>query len=118
MMLNIDPSTAGDPLEPMRAEREQWIGKVGIALSDMLPSGLIEIEGRRWDAVSNGVAIDKGEVVEVCDYTAGRIQVRKRADKAEPMKTSAALAPTPGSSLLETPIDEFEASSDSQESDK
>ncbi len=84
MMLNIDPQTAGDPLEQMRAEREQWIGKVGIALSDMLPSGLVEIEGRRWDAVSNGVAIDKGEAVEVCDYTAGRIQVKKRTPHLEP----------------------------------
>ncbi len=81
MMLNIDPSESGDPLEQLRMEREQWIGKPGIALTDMLPSGIVELEGRRWDAVSNGVAIDKGEAVEVCDYTAGRIQVKKRAVK-------------------------------------
>ncbi len=123
-MLNIDPAENVDPVEDLRAERQQWIGKTGFAITDMLPSGLIEIDGRRLDAVSNGVAIDRGEPVEVCDFIAGRLQVKRRsvavdtlsvADTAATVESelsnvppAVASGPTKVPSLLETPFDELD----------
>ncbi|HZZ74010.1 MAG TPA: NfeD family protein, partial [Pirellulales bacterium] len=52
------------------------LGKVGKAKSVMLLSGSIEIDGRIIDAVSEGMAIDKGEWVQVIDVRANRVVVR------------------------------------------
>lgn len=41
------------------------IGKKGIALSDLKPAGHIEVEGQRYQAISKGGYIHKGETVFV-----------------------------------------------------
>ena len=47
--------------------RDRLIGKRGVAKTELLPSGDVAVEGRVYDAVSNGVAIAKGQAVRVID---------------------------------------------------
>ena len=56
------------------------IGKDGVAKSDLLPSGDVRIEGRVYDAVSSGMAIDKGQAVHVVDVNTQRLIVRPLTD--------------------------------------
>lgn len=55
---------------------EKLIGKVGVAKTNMLPGGQIEIEGRKYDAVAQGAAVDIGNFIEVTNVDAGKIRVR------------------------------------------
>lgn len=54
----------------------QLIGKTGVSVSTMLPSGLVEIEGERYDAVGEGEAIEPGKPIRVVDVRTNRIVVR------------------------------------------
>lgn len=58
----------------------QLVGQCGHAKTKMLPSGAIEVAGRTYDAVSEGVAIDLGQPVEVIEVSANRIVVRPARD--------------------------------------
>lgn len=79
-MLNLPPtgdaearSSAEDPR--MRHLRE-LVGRVGRARTHLLPSGQIEVDGRRYDAVASGGAIDRDSAVEVFSVEMGKIHVR------------------------------------------
>jgi membrane-bound serine protease (ClpP class) len=52
------------------------VGRHGIARSVMLPSGVVQIDGRTYDAVSEGMAIDPGTPVLVVGVSMQRIVVR------------------------------------------
>ena len=56
---------------------KQLIGKHGMAKSKMLLGGLIEIEGNRYNAVSDAEPIESGEVVSVIRIEGTSIIVRK-----------------------------------------
>ena len=56
--------------------RRQLVGRVGTAKSKMLPSGSISIDGRLFDAVSQGQAIDTGQAVVVVEVRGNRVIVR------------------------------------------
>ena len=56
---------------------KQLIGKHGVAKSKMLLGGLIEIEDKRYSAVSNAEPIEPGEVVSVIRIEGTSIIVRK-----------------------------------------
>ena len=53
------------------------VGKLGMAKSKMLLGGLIEIEGRRYSAVSDAEPIESGDVVCVIRIEGSSIIVRK-----------------------------------------
>ena len=53
------------------------LGEQGLASTPMRPSGMVEIEGKRYDAVSEGGYIDAGETVEIAQVEGYRIVVRK-----------------------------------------
>lgn len=98
-MLTLDPEADAAREAELRAEREAIIGKTGIAKTDMLPSGLVEIDGVRMDAVSVGMVIDRGQSVEVVSVTSGKIRVR-------PIEPGRELQETPAiPESLETPIE-------------
>ena len=68
------------------------IGRRGRAKTPMLPSGLIVVEGRTYDATSLGMAIEPGQPVEIVEVRARRLMVRPTAespsasdDDAEPL---------------------------------
>jgi membrane-bound ClpP family serine protease len=98
-MLTIDHEAEAQRDAEERQRREAIIGKVGIAKTDMLPSGLVEIDGMRLDAVSLGMVIDRGQTVEVVNVVSGKIHVRPV--EAKPETTEAPRVPE----TLETPIE-------------
>ncbi len=58
--------------DPLRA----LVGKKGVAKTKMLPSGMVSIDGRAYDAVSDGFAIEPGQTVRVTEIRTRRIFVQ------------------------------------------
>jgi membrane-bound serine protease (ClpP class) len=102
-ILNGAPvASTGGPNPLTAPQADSLVGRVGVAVTDMLPSGLIRIADRRYDAVSLGVAIDRGTAVEVCRVNGRIIQVRPtdRTPENSGEKNQDAKTPT-----LETPVE-------------
>ena len=57
-------------------DRSDLAGKTGVAKTMMLPSGQIVIDGQKYDAVSDGFAIDAGDRVKVVSIKKNRIYVQ------------------------------------------
>ncbi|MBI2480015.1 MAG: hypothetical protein HYV60_15705 [Planctomycetia bacterium] len=78
LILIARPEVPDDVLPDTEAYRglKSLIGKVGKSKSKMLPSGAIVLDGRTYDAVSEGMAIDAGAVVKVVAVKTNRIVVR------------------------------------------
>jgi membrane-bound serine protease (ClpP class) len=76
------------------------IGKIGKSKTKMLPSGLVRIENRNYDAISEGMPVDAGQWVKVVDVRTHRIVVR-------PSQAPQTIAeePTPSEDVLSRPID-------------
>ncbi len=74
MMLNMPPP--GSEPEPVFNPLEDLIGKQGIAKSKMLLSGAVSIDGRTYDATSDGMAVEPGDRIEVVRVEGGHITVR------------------------------------------
>lgn len=53
------------------------LGKKGLAKTVLLPCGAIEIEGKTYDAISDGSVIERGDAVEVVEIEGTNIVVRK-----------------------------------------
>jgi membrane-bound serine protease (ClpP class) len=53
------------------------VGTTGTAATDLRPTGKAEFEGRRYDVVSEGDYIERGNTVRVVQASPGRIVVRK-----------------------------------------
>jgi len=71
-----------DPSETTAAraidtEAEGYRGRYGKTLTPMRPSGSVELEGRRVDAITEGMMIDAGVPIKCIDVKAGRIIVRQ-----------------------------------------
>jgi len=66
-------------------ERKALLGKFGVVKSPMLPSGAVVIEGRTFDAVSQGMAIDPGQRVVVIEVKSNRIVVRPAEHDERPL---------------------------------
>jgi membrane-bound serine protease (ClpP class) len=81
--------------------RRDLVGRVGIAKSKMLPSGSISIDGRLFDAMSQGQAIDVGQPVVVVEVRANRVVVRP-ADPQEAQQAN-----KDPRDVLSTPVEEL-----------
>ena len=64
------------PDTDQRRSLKALVGRTGEAKSLMLPSGSVSIDGRTVDALSEGVAIEKGQWVKVIEVRGTRIVVR------------------------------------------
>ncbi|MEQ8848635.1 NfeD family protein [Botrimarina sp.] len=73
-----------------RDERDELIGKIGVARSKMLPAGAVEVDGQMFDALSQGQAIEPGEYVKVVEATRTRIVVRRAPAPSDQAATPAA----------------------------
>lgn len=69
-----DPALAPDT---ERAKLKALVGRTGIAKSRMMPAGTIEIDGHRFDALSDGMPIDPGAAVVVLRVDGINITVRE-----------------------------------------
>ena len=96
------PDTAG-----FRGLRD-LIGKRGVAKSVMMPSGAVLIEGRTYDAVGEGTAIESGQTVQVIAVNMNRLEVRQVDRTESPLPPTAPLKSlTSGTAdeLLSRPIE-------------
>lgn len=78
-ILNRPPPGEEDDIvaaEPRNQHLSELVGKTGYAKSKMLPSGAIVVDGRTYDAVSEGVAIERGQAVKVIQIRGNRVVVR------------------------------------------
>ncbi len=64
-------------------EDQRWLGKRGLAATDLRPAGIAHLNGTRVDVVSEGDFIDAGQPVEVVRVDGNRIVVRVITEPAE-----------------------------------
>ena len=58
-------------------DKKEYLGKEGIAISELRPSGIVEINGERLDAISEGVFIPKNANIKVVKVEGSKIIVRR-----------------------------------------
>lgn len=76
LLLAVPRSEEVLPDNELRRELKGLVGRVGKARSLMLPSGPVEIDGRVYDALSQGMAIEPGTWVKVVEVRGTRIVVQ------------------------------------------
>jgi membrane-bound serine protease (ClpP class) len=52
------------------------LNKTGAALTNLCPSGTVQIEGRKYDVLTPGEPVDRGATVRVIEVSGNRIVVR------------------------------------------
>jgi len=76
-VLLVAPSTEEVlPDDSSKRFLKSLVGRVGRTTCKMLPSGVIEIDGRTFEAASVGTAIEAGQAVRVVKVEANRLIVR------------------------------------------
>lgn len=107
-MLNRRPGQlADDPPKKVTAQGtpiDELVGRIGTAKTDLLPSGLVMIDGEKVDAVSTGMPIDAGATIIVTSVELGRVHVRAASDD----ELSGAEKPPQSPPSLEESLDSFE----------
>jgi membrane-bound ClpP family serine protease len=84
-----------EPHELLPAQHQQrlrLVGQRGVAISPLLPAGAIRIEDRTFDAISDGMSIEKGTTIEVVAIRNNAIVVRPST--MMPDETSGTAPPT------------------------
>jgi membrane-bound serine protease (ClpP class) len=100
-MLLTAPSS--EDVLPDRSDKDQLkdlIGRTGRAKSKLLLSGVIQIDGRTVDAVSESMPIEVGQAVQVIQVRSNRVVVRPVEEKRE--------TPPPADPLQQTYDDPFD----------
>ncbi len=77
--LSITPLATGEGLHvgESKEETSPTIGLIGVSLTDLRPSGIAKIDGKRVDVLSTGDYIDKGVDVEVVEVDNSGVKVCK-----------------------------------------
>jgi membrane-bound serine protease (ClpP class) len=86
-----------------RRSLQDLVGKFGRAKSLMLPSGAAEIGGRTVDALSDGVAIEAGQLVRVVEVRGNRVLVRPAS--SEEAQKEGSVSTVAADDVLSRPID-------------
>ena len=55
---------------------EKLVGRFGVARTNLLPGGLVEVDGMRLHAVSEGLMVESGESVEIINVRGSQVVVR------------------------------------------
>ncbi len=84
---------------------DDLVGQMGVAKTNLLPSGLIVIGGEKIDAVSTGMPIDADTQVIVTHVDLGRLHVRAATDEDHAQGQD---APPQSPPSLEGSLDAFE----------
>lgn len=90
-------------------DRADLAGKVGVAKSKMLPSGQVVIEGQKYDAISDGFAIEAGDRIKVISVKENRLYVQPCDDDDGSSNQPTAAA----EDTMNQPIKKFDLDSDS-----
>ncbi|MDG1874916.1 MAG: NfeD family protein [Mariniblastus sp.] len=59
------------------------VGQLGIAKTKMLPSGIVIVDGEKYDAISEGFAIDAGDPIKIIAVREHRIYVQPFSGDAQ-----------------------------------
>ena len=110
-ILNRRPGQTMSP-GPERTMRDgtpfsELVGQIGVAKSDLLPSGLVVIDGKKMDAISLGMAIDAGTKVIVVKISSGKIQVRPANEQEQASRGESPVSPQ----RLDSPLESFDLES-------
>ncbi len=70
-----DTATSDNSWQSAPEEWRDYLGKTGVAATDLRPSGKVRIDGEIVDVVSQGEAIDKGDPVKVVEVEGVRVVV-------------------------------------------
>jgi len=96
-LFNIpDPSTESDG-----GPRQALLGRRGIAASVMIPAGRIQVDGKAWDAVTEGMPIEQGQSIEVTRVEGNRIVVRPAGHSVDRPEAT-------DEDILSRPLDSFD----------
>jgi membrane-bound ClpP family serine protease len=83
--------------------RKDLVGRLGVAKTKMLPSGTVVIDGEKFDAISDGFAIEQGDPVKVVSVRENRIYVQPYDGEVE----DASDLPLRDRDILSQPIEEL-----------
>jgi membrane-bound serine protease (ClpP class) len=102
LVLNTPPDNPDEvlPQTDPRYELRSMIGMAAIAKTKMLPSGVIELDGRSYDAVSDGQPVESGERVRIVGVDMNRLEVRP-----DPTIVAEVAPPAPSEDILKRPLD-------------
>jgi len=89
-----DPADVA-PAAARRRELEKLLGRSGRAVSEMLPWGMVEIDGVRVEAVSDGGPIDSGAAVEAVGVQGRDLVVTSVRKERPPREAAEPLRPDP-----------------------
>jgi len=81
MLLHVPTSDEVLPENDPRKTLLGLVGRVGRAKSKMLPSGIIAVDGKTLDAISEGLPIEVGQRVRVIEVRGNRVMVRGLPDE-------------------------------------
>lgn len=78
MVLNTPPDSPDEvlPANDPRYELRSMVGMTAVAKTKMLPSGVVEVEGKTYDAVSDGLPVEAGQTVRIVGVDLNRLEVR------------------------------------------
>ena len=78
MMLIQRPESPDEVLRETEAYRgmQHLVGRQGVAKSLMMPGGVVEVDRKSYDAVSDGMAIEPGTLIVVVAISTQRVVVR------------------------------------------
>ncbi len=93
------------PDDPSLRALKAMVGRVGRAKSRMLPAGIISIDGRTIDALSEGTPIDPGQAVRVIEVRGNRVVVR-RVEEETPSQSAENPLERPINSVVPDPFEE------------
>lgn len=103
IVLRIPLSEEVLPDRDRQREKDLLVGKQGLAKTKMLPGGVVSIEGRSIDALSEGMPIEPGEPIVVVEVR-GNVVVVRRVDTDAPTLIATA---DPENDVLNKPLEEL-----------
>jgi len=80
ILLDVPTGDAALPDSDLRKQRHLLVGKFGKSKAEMLPGGPVAVDGKIYDAVSEGDAIDDETLVKVVEVRGTRLVVRPAGD--------------------------------------
>jgi membrane-bound serine protease (ClpP class) len=82
------------------------VGQTGWSQSKMLPSGVIQIAGRNYDAISEGLPIERGQMVEVIQVRRNMLVVRPAEKQSGTRGPATSESPAPLETVVPDPFDD------------
>ena len=79
----------------------ELIGRIGVAKTKMLPSGIVIVDDEKYDAISQGFAIEAGDAIKIIDVREHRVYVEPYDGSVEDD------LPVRDDDILSQPIEEF-----------